>query len=377
MERRNQLLLKVWSQVNQQVSARDQVEPRERWVANQVVLREQAYLPDFLGRGEPLSLIDEEPLQAFGRQFLRDTRRIGALPGGVQSLLVDVGGEDLDFDSLLQPLHLFAKKHGQRIGLFAGGTAWYPGPDRVFLSPVLKDFTDYLLLECLERRGIAKEAGHADEQLAEKILDFPGVLLKPGNITGCGTDSQDLHSPADTAYERARLVMLEVMFGFPFEDLADCSQGAADLLANGFAVVPSEQTMDMRGVGDNLACHLLRGQDAIRNPDRCPVARHAVVACGTGLLNDGHAAVVADRLESQCAIGSTSGQNDSDRAGLPFLGQRVKERVDHAPSLFRRCCLRHLKDAPTQPYDRVAGSDVNTIGGQSYAVGCFLSRDLA
>ena len=35
-----------------------------------------------------------------------------------------------------------------------------------------------LVLECLERRGIAEEAGHVDEDVLVEGLDFGGVLLE-------------------------------------------------------------------------------------------------------------------------------------------------------------------------------------------------------
>ena len=65
MEQRDDRLLHVRLEVDQHVAARDQVEPREGRVAEKVLGGEDHRVAQVLGDLVVVSLLDEEPAQAF------------------------------------------------------------------------------------------------------------------------------------------------------------------------------------------------------------------------------------------------------------------------------------------------------------------------
>src|ERR1700740_3023072 len=87
--------LQVRLEVDEHVTARNQVEPVKRGILDQIVRGEDAHLPNVLADLVPVVLPDEEPLQALRKDVLRDAFRVARLTSELECLVVDVAREDL------------------------------------------------------------------------------------------------------------------------------------------------------------------------------------------------------------------------------------------------------------------------------------------
>ena len=184
VEQGDQLLLQVRPEVDEQVPARDQVEPGERRVADQVVAREQAQLPDLLDHVVLAALLEEEPLEPLGRHVLGDRQRVGPLAGDGQGPLVDVGGEDLDLGRVRDPVEPLADEHGQGVRLLPGGAPGHPDADRVGRRAVGEELREDLPGQGVERLRVAEELGHPDQQVLEQRGGLVLVGLRAARRTG-------------------------------------------------------------------------------------------------------------------------------------------------------------------------------------------------
>ncbi len=178
MEQREDGLLRVRLEVDQQVAAGDQIELRERRVANQVVRREDDALADVLRDVIAVRLEREVALEALRADAGQLLLAVDAGAGDFERRLVHVGRENLDVRILPARHHLFVQQDGDRVGLLAGGAARHPDPDLIVagIAPgPLDDLGDDFLLEDLERLVVAKESGDADQQIFVQRVELARV----------------------------------------------------------------------------------------------------------------------------------------------------------------------------------------------------------
>ena len=95
MKHRQQFLLQLGAEVDQQVAAGEDVQPGERWVGEQVVRCEHHHFANFLADAVAIAFLDEEAGQAFCRQVFGNAGRVERLPCLGDGVRVEVGGEDL------------------------------------------------------------------------------------------------------------------------------------------------------------------------------------------------------------------------------------------------------------------------------------------
>ena len=187
MKQRDDLLLHLLVQVDQEVAATDQVQPGEGRVGREVLGGENDLLADLLDDLVAAVFARKEPLQPLGRDVLADLfLRIAAAAGGRQRGDIGVGGEDLDAHLLAGLLHLLGQQHGQAVGLLARRAARDPDPDLRSRPGVLHEGGDDLLLQNLPGLGLAEELGHADEQVLLQKANLFGMLLQKPGIVGEG-----------------------------------------------------------------------------------------------------------------------------------------------------------------------------------------------
>src|SRR6266542_7085267 len=98
MEKGQQSFLQFSGEINEQVTAAEQVEFGEGWIHDEILRREDYHLANFLADAIAPVLLRKEPLQPFGRNIRFDAARIQPLPGDFDGLNVDVRREHLDLD---------------------------------------------------------------------------------------------------------------------------------------------------------------------------------------------------------------------------------------------------------------------------------------
>src|SRR6185295_13302985 len=321
------LLLHLALEIDQEVAAGDQVQPRKRRISDQVVQREQAHVPDLARHLVEIALLDEEALQALGRNLAGDRLRVPRLAGRFQRLRVDVRGEDLDVGRLLEAGHVLAQQDGERVRLLTGGAAGYPDAHVAVRVLALEEPWHDLGGKEVERPRIAEEVGHADQQVPEEPFGFLGIAVQELDVIIYRATALLVEPPADAAHQRALLVTAEVVPGLPPQDGADLPQVGGDLLAE--ALRAAALVLPQAGqVSDELRRHLVDRQHVIDGAGEDGAARHAVVGRRLGSLHDRQAAPLLDRLEAQRAVRTAAREDDADGLVLLVLGQGAEEAVD-------------------------------------------------
>ncbi len=202
--------LKRGLHVNEDVTARDEVEPRERRVFADVVPGEDDELPHL-----PRDLIalvgpQEEAVQALRRDVELDVERVHGGPGAHEGVLVDVGREYLDLVGARAFAEILEQDDRQGIGLFAGGAAGDPHANGRRGAAALDDPRKKDGLEDLEWLRVAEERRYADEEIVVETPKLSGVGGEDREVVVDLLDPVKGHAPADTPLDRVRLVLLEV-----------------------------------------------------------------------------------------------------------------------------------------------------------------------
>ncbi len=174
MENGERLFLQTRLKINQQVAATNQVQPREGRVVDEILPGEDDHLPQRLDDAIAAFFLDKKPAQSFRRDILREALGVETVAGFVQHRVVEVSGEHLELARAGSIFRGFHKGHGKGIGLFAGGTAEHPSPERIVAAP-LEELGIDLALENVKRFRVAEKTGHADERVRVKGVEFLGI----------------------------------------------------------------------------------------------------------------------------------------------------------------------------------------------------------
>ena len=96
VHQRQELLLRLGIDVDQEVPAAEDVQLRERRIDEDVLRRKDHQVADLLLDPVAVALAHEKPRQPLGRHVRGDARGERALAGLLDGVMVDVGGKDLD-----------------------------------------------------------------------------------------------------------------------------------------------------------------------------------------------------------------------------------------------------------------------------------------
>ena len=164
--------------------------------------------------GDPVAVLffDEEPFEALGRHIGGDVGRKDALAGPVDGFAVQVGGKDLEGEASpsLHPVEGLFEDDRQGVSLLPRGAAGHPGPEHLTGGTVREERKNGLF-QVFPRRGIAKEARHADQEFLEEEFELLRICLEKPHILGDPLDLVDAHAPLDPAIDGALLVQGKIV----------------------------------------------------------------------------------------------------------------------------------------------------------------------
>ena len=172
MKERQDLLLGAGPQIDQEVPAGNEIEPRERRVREQVLDREHHGFAQIAHHPVSLAFPRKKTGQARPGHSIRGFRSIKARAGKRDGLGIDIGCKNLKLGGALRSLDRFQKKHGERIDFFAGAAAGHPNAQRPVERLFLDHIRDNACRKRLERGGIAKELGYINEEVVTEVIDF-------------------------------------------------------------------------------------------------------------------------------------------------------------------------------------------------------------
>ena len=315
-----------------------EVEPGEGRVLDHVLLREDHHVAERLlhAVGAVGGILDEELGQPFRRHVGGDVGGVDAHARGVDRPPIDIGGEELHRDALLQRLEALLQQDGDRVRLFAGGAAGHPDAHHAPRRPAVEDVGDDLFFEGLEGVGVAKEAGDANQQVAQQRVGLGRHLLQIAHVVGQRFNLMHRHAPLDAADHRALLVPREVVAGVGTQQHEDALHRAFGVLRRRrrhgvrAAEPPRGEIHEHRG-------HLGRRQHVVDQAGGDHAARHAVVLGRLRRLRHDHAAFALDRARAERAVAARAREHDANRALVLILRQGAEEEIDWQPqSPWRR-----------------------------------------
>src|SRR5262249_53587928 len=229
VEHRNELLLQLRIQVDEQVAAGDQMKPEEGRVADQAVLGENAHPPYLLCDliGGPVSR--EEACEPPRRNVLGDVGRVAGLAPFGDRLDVDIGGENLNARRRAHLGKQLVRQNAEGVCLLTRGAAWHPDPHALVRAIRCDDVRQNVLAEVLEGLRIAKELGDTDEQVLSQEISFLGVLPEKVEVLVQRCRAAQPEAATQTTEHRAAFVVAEVMARGSLKRLGDPIEGGREL----------------------------------------------------------------------------------------------------------------------------------------------------
>ena len=373
VKKREEVLLQLRAEVDQQIAATDQIELEKGRILDDVLLGEDQQVADAFVDAIAAAIGGEEARQAFGRKIGGDAGRIAAGAGGRDGLAVDVRGEELHGEAGLDRLHALDQQDGERVGLLARGTARGPDADHRTGRFTGKERGDDLFLQHLEHLRIAEEMGDADEHVTKQRLHLGGSLLEIFDVAVDPLDLVHGHAALDPAVDGARFVLGKVVAGLGAQQDEDLLQRVLDLGGRDSAVlrVPAK---GVRGVADELRGHLGRQQFVVHQAGADGAARHAVELGRGRVLRHDHAALTLDRAHPLGAVAAGAREDDADGPLALLLGERAEEKIDGQTQAARLGGLEQLQRAVEERQVMPRRNDVDAVGPHDHAILDFEDR---
>jgi hypothetical protein len=356
-------LLQDRLEVDEHVAAADEIEPRERGIAGEVLPREDAAIADRFVDLPELARLGEEAPQPLGRHVAGDVLDVRAGPRLLQRGLAHVGGEDLERRALPQLRERLEEDDGERIRLFSGRAAGHPDPDGIVGRAILEQRGEDLAPERLEERAVAEEVGDVDQDVVVERLDLDRALLEQNEVIGERLHLVEQHAAEDPALDRRLPVEREI-------DLARGAEHVEHLLQilAGFDVGrrlaggrDRQRGAEAHGERGELGRDLRGREHEVHAAGRERRERHSIELRRADVLREGDAAGGLDLVDPERAVAARAREDHADRAALAPGGDGAEERVDG----HRRVIVRARRDheAAQRISERGAGADdVDAIG---------------
>ena len=260
---------------------------------------------------EPVAVADEVARQAFFADVGGNCGRVATLPGRCQRLGVEVGGEYLDIGPHAAPRRLLEQQDSDGVGLFASGTASDPHPNGAVVGASVEHRWDDLFGEHLKSVGVAKEAGHRDQQIVEQSLRLVAVIAKIGEVLLEGVGLRHLQASRDATHHGRPLVVREVLsrlYSQRGQDLGDEILAALFDCTNVNVCLGSDEFRELRR-------QLLQRQHEVGATGDC-AARHGTVFGFSGVLHQDEAAPLADGAHAHGPVRTAAAEHDSETVSV-------------------------------------------------------------
>jgi hypothetical protein len=270
---------------------------------------------------------------------------------------VDVRGEHLQDEVLVDPARVLGEEDRQRVRLLARRAAGRPDADHAPRCPARKQ-RGQRLVERLEGPRISEERGDADQQVAEERLDLRGGLLEEADVVLQSGDLVHRHPPLDAAVHRVRLVLREVVARLRaqhHEHVVQGVPGCGGLLQN------RQAAAEPADVGNQLRAHLPRRQHEVHAARGDGVLRHAVELRRLGQLGQHQPALCLHGEDAERAVAARAREDDADRQLLLRFSECAEEEVDGEaePAVYRR--FQQLQVAVEQGEVAPGRDDVHAV----------------
>ena len=282
------------------------------------------------------------------------------MPGDFQRVRIDVGGKHLQPTVLLRDRKLFEQEDGQAVRFLSGGAAGDPDPERSVGIPGLDERDQRLGLQGLQGLRITEEAGHADEQVANQLLDFVGMFAQVGDVFGHVLNLVEPHAPLDAPNQHLLAVTAEVEPGTRPQQ----GQQLVEMIRLALAFGSVRAAIDVKVLHkvDQRRGHLFRGQDIIGQTGGDGALRHAGICGGGGILDHGHAARGLDRFEAEGSVRAGAAEDDADGLFHLVLGQGAQKKIDRGLHAAALDGAGEAENASANRHVFVRRQDVNAVG---------------
>ena len=306
-------------EVHQCVAARQEVDPRDRGVLDQVVPAEDHRAAKLLVEQIPAAvLLDEVFRQQLGRDVLHLARRVSGVPRPAQRVLVDVGGVDLHPLAERVDPHRLREDYRQGVGLFARGAAGAPDPDRLPRLLPRQDPRDDLAAQRLPGRGVAEERSHVDQDRVEQQPELLGVHLQVVGVAGVRGDPDNMHPLVHSAIQASPLVPREVEASAAtevFQQLLELGVDAVFIHGIGIGRVDRGEAVSGADLLDECGGDLVERQHGVDAPGMDGGAGHPETLRGRPILGDDGPPHPLDEPDAVGAVAPGSTEDDGDGTG--------------------------------------------------------------
>ena len=221
MKDRKDFLLGFRFKINQQIPARNQVQPGKGRVAQQVMDGKGADIANGLRYHPARTGTLKKAFQAFWRHRVQLRNGVITRAGDLQRFFINICREYLYPGRAAKRRRMFTQQHRNGIGFFACGAARYPDAHGILGTFALEQGRNYFFGQRREGFRIAEEIRHIDQQIAQQLPRFLMVRAKLFRIIGNITKLQHLHPALHAAQETTFLIAGKIMAQIAAENIAN------------------------------------------------------------------------------------------------------------------------------------------------------------
>ena len=345
VKQRNQFLLHLGGQINQQVAAAQDVQLGEGRVHDEILRGKDDHLANLFAHPVAMLFLLEEALQPGFRNIGGDVGQKETRPGLFNCVQVQVRGENLNrkLSPGLDRFERLFEHDGQGISLFPRGATGHPRAQRLVGHAAGEQRGNGRFGQLLPGGGVAKKIRHADQQFPKQQIQLLRILLQVADISRHLFDLVKAHAALDPAIQRVPFVKSKVVARVGAQQNDHLFQRALRLVFQ-HRFRPGEERGALQ-IGEDFPRQLFRPGHDIRQPRVNRAARHGVEFGRRRLLHQHHAGFFLDGAQPQRAIRAHAGKNHAHAVLLLILRQRAEEKINRQPHPAHGGRLEQVQDA--------------------------------